>query len=151
MWGAGKRGDIREEGVKVGAHSTLHKFSSRGNSQSSQAVSPSGPSSVSGGVHSLRSCPGVGQRWRVAPETPLALSAASPPNGSAPQRQASGASSSHRLSGPKLGLVFPAGKGAGATSRDPRVGELCTFPSRKGPQDTSGSASSLNHDFEEGL
>lgn len=79
--------------MKVRALSTLHQFSSRGNSKSSQAVSPSsGPSSVSGGVHSLRSCPGESQRWREEPETPLALSALSPPHGSDP-----GASSSHSL------------------------------------------------------
>lgn len=83
--------------MKIGAHSTLHKFSSRGNSKSSQAVSPSGPSSVSGSAHSQCSCPGEGQRWRMEPETPLALSAASPPNGSAPHCQAPGAPSSHSL------------------------------------------------------
>lgn len=145
--GDGERGDIREEdveeGVKVGAHSTLHTFSSRGNSKSSQQRLHLGHRLSVEMPTAYRSCPGAGQRWRVEPETPLALSASSPPNGSALQHQAPGASSSHRL-------VFPAGKGAGATVRGPWVGELRTLPSLKGPQDTPRSAS-LNHDFEEGL
>lgn len=88
----GRGGDIREEdveeGVKVGAHSTLHTFSSRGNSKSSQQRLHLGHRLSVEVPTAYRSCPGAGQRWRVEPETPLALSALSPPNGSAPQCQA---------------------------------------------------------------
>lgn len=123
----------------------------QGEQQVLPAASPSGPSSVSGGTHSLPFLPRGGSKVEGGTQDSSGSECCVPTQWLCPQVPGPWSIQLPQpLKRPKLGLVFPAGKGAGATGRDPWVGELHTLPSLKGPQDTPGSAS-LNYDFEEGL